>query len=382
MKRALAWIAVIGACGQPPAPDPIPRWHATTPKAARAALGTEMPRPPHFELAWLFPREPPWPLTEQPSVQPHLDVAMAHDACDAAFARRHAGEPPLRAYVAAWCKLRQGDRAAVDDLTQLASGADNEVTRAARLDVVNQLADYEAGPAALRKLQDAQLATPEMLDMLAATYAALGNHDDARAIGTMLLDHDRHVTPAQACERLIAWGDLDMPVRDRRLGDVADTPGDCGKRVHALRCAIDGSHSSRRAAIRNNLIAMRNCFADFSADEERDDMLAVLLVHLRWGDRATPANASRDLRPASSSAEGGAVAIAWLELGWQAAQVLGARTAEELAIVALEAAAQLCTPAVLDGLHATARQIASDPHHAPAFDARVAALRTAQCPDR
>src|SRR5205823_2084532 len=202
---------------------------------------TPITLPPRIDLATLLPAsDRPWPLAELPSVQPHLDVAMAHDACTAEFARRHPKEPELRAYV------------------------------------------------------------------------ALGNHDEAYAVGTQAMNDDPDPPPVAGCERLLAWSTLGTPELVVRLEAVPADAGACAKPAHAAGCAIAAAH--REGDFGARLIAMRECFRELPDDPDREARLAILVVYQGWGEH--PPNV-------------------WVAYAREAEIALGLRGAEELAIAAL-----------------------------------------------
>lgn len=153
--------------------------------AATASAAPETPKP-IVDLAAVAPPSDtgrPWPLSELPSLQPHLDLAMARDACSDAAKQRHAADKEVLAYLAAWCKIRAGHREAVDELAPLSRSARKELARAALLDVVDLIADHEGARGALAHLLRLRLSRADVLDTLAATYRALGDRDDAFVAG-------------------------------------------------------------------------------------------------------------------------------------------------------------------------------------------------------
>jgi len=317
---------------------------------------------PRIDLASLLPiRVPPWPLAEPPSLQPHLDVAMAHDACSDAFAKRHEQESLLRAYVAAWCRLRGGDRGQLDELARLASST-TAIGRAARLDVINWLADYEGSVAAIQFLDRFALGEPMDLDTLAATYLALGDHDEAFAVGTRVLNGDPIATPVRWCERLLAWTNLDTPQLATQLADITDDAGACVKRAHATSCALQAAGRTDRS-VGARLIAMRECYLALPDDPDREARLAVMVVHAGWVAMAS---------------------ATWLDLAREAETAIGVTGAEELAIAALENVYKTsCERDVLDAVRDAAARIAAHEHHSPSFDTRLAALRADKpCPPK
>ncbi len=301
----------------------------------------------------------PWPLAELPSLQPHLDLAMAHDACTPAAARR-ARDDDVRAYLAAWCRIRAGERAAVDALAPLVKRARGELAYAALLDIVDLIADTEDPKAALAHLERLGLrgsATFGLrraltVDLLAATYAALGMRGDALAIGRLALREDASAAPEVACERALAWLTLDEAERGA-LADF-DERGTCGRRAAALRCAL--VRAAATSGVGARLVAMRECFVALPDDPERDDKLAVILAFARWSLART--------------------ADDWLALARVAETALPVHGAEALAVRALEnARAASCDRGTADAVAAAATRLAGADLHDAALDPQLHALR-------
>lgn len=302
----------------------------------------------------------PWPLTELPSTQPHLDVAMARDACTAGLARpQHAD---VHAYLAAWCRLRGGDPQAVAALAPLAVSARADVMRAARLDVIDLIANANEPRIAIARLAEYGLATPENEQILAATYVALKAPASAGVVADALVSIDPKPSPRLACERLLAWGVIDAGLAPR-LAALDERSGDdrCAPRALALQCALGAAMTHRRGDLGARLVAMRECFRALPDDPDRDAKLELILVHARW--------------PARDGAS-------WLELERHAEVALGLPGGEALAVAALDNALldSDCEPDTLDGVHAAVQRIAALPAHALAFDAQLTQLAQVTAP--
>jgi hypothetical protein len=320
---------------------------------------------PAIDLAAVAPptlNGKPWPLAELPSLQPHLDLAMAHDACTPAAAQR-ARDDDVRAYLAAWCRIRAGERDAVDALAPIVKHAHGEIAHAALLDIIDLIADLENPDAALAHIDRLGLRQTAMfsfrraaiLDLLAATYAALGMRGDALAIGRLAMRSDASPAPEVACERTLAW----QPLDEAALADFAEDMGPCGRRAVALRCSLVRAVGTGSVGAR--LVAMRECFITLPDDPDRDSKLGVILAFARWS--------------LAKSAED------WIGLARVAETALPVRGAEALAVQALEnARAASCDRGEVAA--AAARLAAADLHDA-AFDARLRELRRrAACPDK
>ena len=357
MRAASGTIAVLAfsacASAQPPARSGSARARvpeqASAPVAASSGRKLKLkPRPP-LALASILPaRDPPWPLTELPSLQPHLDLAMAHDACTEDWAKRHANDSEASAYVASWCKIRGGDRDAVATLGQLARTARHAIARAALLDVVDLLADEELPADAVARLDAMGLTTPDTLDLLAGTYAGLGMHDDAAEVGERVLRASDYASPRVRCERFLAWGQLDEKTTSVLAG-LESTAGECGKRAEVATCLLSPLG--------------QKCYGMLSSDE---DLLRRSTLFLNW-------NGWHD-DPTSL------VAIAR-----EVEKVAELPGAEELAVTALEDAilSSSCEFSVLDAVTDTGSEWLRDPHHSPRFDDRLralAALKPQTCP--
>jgi hypothetical protein len=348
MRAAL--LAALAACGgaakpalevthAPAAPSPQP--HA--PQSSRSHL----PPRPSLDLAIILPpHDPPWPLAEPPSVQPHLDVAMAHDACSDEFAKRHPTDADLLAYVGAWCRIRD-DRSAVDELGKLARGARGDIARAARLDVVNLLADEGLPMPAISHLRAMGLGSIENLDLLAATYSGLGMRDEAIVVERRITDEDLHPSPVAKCERLLAWGKLDDRDLGVKLGEIDDRAGDCAKRARSVACLLIRTASEPRVTA--------SCVDDEHAmGPEPVARLALARDYANWRDDwVTLVNIARDLE--------GQVRI---------------NGAEELVVSALEATllSTNCTTAAVGGVHDAAAALLRDGDHSSRYDDRLHAL--------
>ena len=313
------------------------------PGSATSRRGLKLkPRPPLALSSILPPRDPPWPLTELPSLQPHLDLAMAHDACTEDWAKRHASDAEASSYVAAWCKIRGGDRDAVSTLGQLARTARHEVARAALLDVVNLLADQELAKDAIARLDAMGLTTPETLDLLAGTYVGLGMHDDAAVVGERVLRASDYASPQVRCERWLAWGAFDLPTKTE-LERVDDRAGDCSKRAHAALCAIDATSYDAMS-----------CFHEAQQDAEMRGRIVLVTTWMTWRDDPV------DLLDEARTFE----------------KLMQLPGAEELAVTASEDAilSSSCKNAIVGAVHDVASALLRDPHHAPRFDDRLHAL--------
>ena len=347
MRAALAAGLVVAACGgaKPAVPARGPA-RAAVPRTSLPATGIAQPhralkpRPPLPLSAILPPRDPPWPLSELPSVQPHLDLAMAHDACTDDWAKRHASDDDARAYVAAWCKLNGGDRGAIDDLGHLARTARDDVARAARLDVVNLLADQMGADDAVAQLDSLGLSTPDTLDLLAGTYAALDMRDDAEAIGARVLRASGYAGPALRCERLLAWGLLDDATISE-LRRIDGRAGACADRTRIALCLVDfGSLSG----CKDTLMRDRDLLRRWDLAKEWEN----------W--RRTPS--------------------ALLETARELDHVLPVQGAEELAVTALEDAvlASDCEDWLVLGVRDEAHTLLASNGHDAKFDDRLNAL--------
>jgi hypothetical protein len=313
---------------------------------------------PAIELAAVAPptlNGKPWPLAELPSLQPHLDLAMAHDACTPAAAQR-ARDDDVRAYLAAWCRIRAGERDAVDALAPVVKQAHGEVAYAALLDIVDLIADLEDPKAAvahlerlgLRQTAKIGLRRAAVLDLLAATYAALGMRGDALAIGRLVMRSDTSAAPEVECERTLAW----LPLDEAALASFAEDMGPCGRRAVALRCALVRAVGTGNVGAR--LVAMRECFVALPDDPERDSKLGVILAFARW-----------ELAKSGDD---------WLGLARVAEAALPVHGAEALAVRALENARAASCGREDEIADAAARLAAADLHDA-AFDARLRELR-------
>lgn len=297
----------------------------------------------------------PWPLSELPSVQPHLDLAMAHDACTPEAQKRQKDDE-VRVYLTAWCKIRAGQRDAVDALAAIAKSSNLPLARLALLDVVNLVADYEAHERAVLHLERLGLASAHALDLLAATYLALGQRDDAFYVGHQAMRLDTHASLADSCERRLLWSPLDQIYATDSDRVEAQRVGACQRRLLALECARVKSQAATSLGTR--LIAMRECYVDLPKDPALDDKLTVIAWYWTW-------------RLYGEAKD-------WLELERALEPVFRIRGAETLAVGALEAAgADNCNRAELDAIAAAVKRVRAADGHDPVFDRRLADLAKA-----
>lgn len=321
--------------------------------AAASAFPTGRPRLDAAALAPPRGAPGPWPLSELPSVQPHLDLAMAHDACTPA-ARQRQKDDEIRAYLAAWCRIRAGERQAVDALAPLAKSKNLPFARLALLDIINLIANAEPHQPAVAHLEHLGLASPHALDLLAATYLALGQRDDAFAVGNQAVHLDTHPTEADSCERRLAWWSLDQLHPTDRDFVEAQRVGACQRRLLALDCAVTKSRAITNLGTR--LISMRECYVDLpDNDPNLEAKLTVIAWYFTWKLFGEPKD--------------------WLALSRALEPAFIVRGAEELAVGALERAADdNCDRAELAAVAAAAKRILGADLHDPVFDRRLAAL--------
>jgi hypothetical protein len=320
-------------------------WSAVAAANPRPALDTGPLAPPRGAPG-------PWPLSELPSVQPHLDLAMAHDACTPAAQQRQKDDE-IRAYLTAWCRIRAGEPDAVDALAPLAKSKNIGLARSALLDIVNLVADHEPDQPAVTHLDRLGLASPHALDLLAATYLALGQRDDAFFVGRQAIRMDTHATSADICERELAWSSLDQ-LRVRPEDDVeARRAGSCQHRLLALDCALTKSRA--RTALGTRLIAMRECFVELPDDPDLDAKLAVIAAYRSWSG---PTDTKHSL-----------------EVEVMLEPALSVKGAEELAVAGLEQVhSYTCDRVQLDTIAAAAKRMRGADRHDPVFDRRLADL--------
>lgn len=280
---------------------------------------------------------------------------MAHDACTPEAAKR-ARDDEVRMYLGAWCRIRAGERDAVDSLAPLTHSLHKEVARAALLDIVNLVADGEGHEHAVVHLTRLHLWTDQTRDVLAATYLALDQRADAYFIGRGFLDTDTPTDPDH-CERKLAWSYL------TELGGAPAIPTEHRKRdacdrIRATACALERAQSDS-ASIGARLVGMRECFVEMPDDPELEAKLAVIIAFAQWESASKP----EQLVALARVAEAG----------------LAVRGGEALAVGALEAArAETCKPEMVNEIAAAAKRLAAADHHDSTFDARLAALRVAK----
>jgi hypothetical protein len=291
---------------------------------------------PSVELAVILPlvshKALPWPLTEPPSLQPHWAPARADNACEL-----HANDHDAVAYVGAWCRIRTSDRGAIVELGKLANSARFELARAARLDIVNLVADSSDAKDAMSTLHALSLDDTAALDLLAATYVALGSREQADIVEHEVVHGERPVASSIACERLKAFGRLDDADLVQRLSPFSADRGECGVIARAVRCATDRGGCQRvvgDAPIPDTILALRMYF-DWRNDYGAFEQIGRFRSH--------------------------SIGLAWFD---------------EVAVTALENAMTLsnCNPDSLATLRTAARRIAEDPTHDRSVDDRLDAV--------
>jgi hypothetical protein len=298
-----------------------------------------------FPLALLVLASPPKPVIELAAVMPPLEART-----EPVSLTPHWTASSQPDYEAAWQKIRNGDRQAVDALGAIARTAHGPLARAALLDVVNLIADSEIHQSAVSHLARLHLDATPSLDLLAALYLEHGQHDDAWAVGALALrDEKRGVVP-RSCERRVAWTTLgDLDVSELR----GDTP--CSRRVSALACANTRAQVSVGVGAR--LVATRECFNELPDDPDRDAKLLVVIAYNDWDHAVTVtqfADIARELEPA-----------------------LAVPGAENLAVTALEVAEGTCTGTALDDVTAVAKRLRAAAGHDQRFDQRLQKLAAA-----
>ncbi|HEY5923872.1 MAG TPA: hypothetical protein VIV11_19470 [Kofleriaceae bacterium] len=309
---------------------------------------------PKLAIATVAPtsgRSRPWPLSELPSLQPHHDFAMARDLCSGKWAERNRFNVDMVAYGGAWCQLQAGDDRALISLAALARTAQDDIAKAARLDVLNMAARDDA-MRALERLRALKLDAPADLDVLAATYLALDLHKDAHVVIEQLWRLAPDASPLERCERVLAFGTLDADTQ--RLAELGDVAGPCAKRAAAVECALTagtGGPGTTRLAV------VRECFNEFPNDPDAERRVWLLTAYMRW-------------RLVRSTGD-------WLVLAREAEHAMGLAGAEEIAVTALENAvrASSCEEQQLRDVAAAAYRIANHNAHIGQLEARLDALR-------
>ncbi len=327
--------------------DDDPETDAEPPAPPRHLPAAHLAPEPGLLAAEVAPTAPgarPWPLTELPSTQPHLDAAMARDACTTT----RAVHPDVRAYLDAWCGRDVDARIAA--LAPLARSARADVMRAARLDVIDLTANGRDAVHALARLDELELATADNLDLLAATYVGLLEPVEAVAVAAALGTRDPKPSPRRACERMLAWEPIDAV-----LANDIEQDDDCGRRASAVACALRAAGKHRGADAASRLVAMRECFVELPDDPDRDRKLELILVHARWGPH---------------------LAERWLDLSRHAEIAIGLPQGEAHAVTALSNAllASECEISLVDEVRDAASRIAARPGRDPALDAELAVL--------
>ena len=295
-----AVLLAIAACGGSAASSrgssaPTPARPEAMPVAATRSHAPRLETRPSVRLAAVLPAASPWPwpLTEAPSLQPHWDPAMAHDACEPAWAQRHANDVDAKAYVAAWCRLRASDRGAVDELGRLAHTARAELAKPARLDAINLIADELDAAHAVAWLRELSLDGPDALDLLAATYHSLGSHVDASSVEAIIASRDRAPKDRAECERLVGQGVLDDDGLRIRLEVVArDGKSSCVERLAPLVCAMQASCDAATMPDPDLVAAIRlyRAWDETEFDLRRVAFVAERYVRFAWlGDVAIAA---------------------------------------------------------------------------------------------
>ncbi|MBA3499486.1 MAG: hypothetical protein M4D80_03710 [Myxococcota bacterium] len=181
---------------------------------------------------------PSWPLTEPPSLEPHLRVASPwYVACE----RRGRLQDDVLAYVEVWCRFRvEPSFDLVRALAPLQRSTAPGLAAAVRLDLANQLAEMPA-PAALAWLESRR--DPGLYSVLAALYIDLGKLDDAEQVSQRIRAHHARTT----CEHdLVELRFFDEPADLQALVNRHLTES-CESEVRRIVCVIE--LGSERAGI-------------------------------------------------------------------------------------------------------------------------------------
>ena len=240
---------VIAACVPRAAPekldDPDPKIGTLRPSDHRLIAA------PRFELdvASIVP-DPShhlrWPLSHNthPKLEPGYDIAAALaqpgvtwiELCNMGAHKRRlsSGNQDPIAYLAAWCNVLFHDvDAAVGGLAPLQRSTIAAIARAIRIDLANILVSESDADRAELVLARHKIDQPELLDILAATFAELGKLDDALVLNARALEsHAGTMTRCHRLARHVALGKLDALEKLDKIWDP-----DCRALTAELRCA-------------------------------------------------------------------------------------------------------------------------------------------------
>ena len=224
MTPRLAWLAVclLGAACAPKPPEPLlpPKRPVARNLPARAPISNPLliraPRPDVTfpDLVPDLAEEPRWPLTgmQHPSLQPSYDVADAlaepgitwTDLCARSVDRRRdTAHRDELVYLGAWCAAERHDpSAAIRLLAQVRNSAVPGIAHAVPFDLANVLVDSQDAEHADRILDQTQLRTAPVYDVIAAAYFEVGRTDDAVQATTAALNIDYVHEQKTTCHRL------------------------------------------------------------------------------------------------------------------------------------------------------------------------------------
>jgi hypothetical protein len=296
----------------------------TTPKKTARPAGTfpgVLVPLPELALADMLPdleQELRWPLraTSHPSLEPSFAIADAFaepgigwtELCARGGQHRQgASNRDLLAYLRAWCSARKGEvDIAVLHLGGLLRSTARGVAAAVRVDLVNIIANAGNADTAERLLYQHRIRDVAVLDLLAATYAELGQRQDARRLNQLAIGSDPSPSDEHTCRRLlkelVLAGSPDGGAASNRLRVLAGGKDPTCERLWA-------AHTCASSPAR--------CQPYFELFEPRAVPLA--RVYAEW-----------PTRPASE--------FEWLTIADRAAQALPLPGAVALALPALEAA--------------------------------------------
>jgi hypothetical protein len=219
----------------------------------------------HDELRW------PLPAMSHPELEPQFPIAreLAIDVgwealCARGVHRRVvAAKAEQLEYLRGWCSVLERDiDAACRSLKPLMLSNLRGMPEAVRRDLANILVGHGDADAAEGYMTRNLIRDTRVMDLLAASYAEMGKHDDAYAINRLAIDADRSASAATKCLRLVrhivllpSTSGREFPLEQLRqfVADREKADSTCVKLFDAVTCWNKPGDQCRYHFSRNNI---------------------------------------------------------------------------------------------------------------------------------
>jgi hypothetical protein len=349
------------------------RFHLTTTLAGPPAPPPPLEPPPSVGFTLAIQLDSSWP-GRRLRLSPHFPITREFEnggdlwaaLCDVRGRAHSRDADEILSYLASWCDFRTS-QLALDDFVPLVSAHARGLATAVRDDVADMLADDRPSGQAITWLDRHHIRTMEMLDALAASYAASDQLDDARRVLEYQRDHDPVPSPAVVCRRLQHEAAVSNPTRrDQIEGELLATPTSdrtCAEIAAPLRCGLElasrvGVASCEAHDLEKVVAAdLKRCDLYLKRDPGSKSAVALLALRQHW--------------PGWSVGS-----CHWQDIGKLASASLSVPGAEQFALIALENGVldSACDAINRASISRIAKTIQHDKAHTKSFDAEVAEL--------